>query len=303
MKIELRDLEYFAVICEHAHLGRAAESLNMSQSALSKSLRRIEGAIGAKVVARTSKGVELTAVGSALRAQVQRLRLAVEDVIHEAQDLGHGRAGHLRVGVTPGFVEYPFAPACRELLKHAPRLSLRVRVGTTELLAALRNGELDLLVTPILTSANEDVAYEYLFDDEFVVYASAKHRLARKKRLTMDSLAQEGWTLSAPTLASQTLERAFVTGGLPPPRIAVATTSIILTRYLVAHCGVLGYAPERVLHEGATSLALVRLSVPELKWTRRGGIHYRKGAYLSPAAGRLIEILKSKSRYGSRPSR
>src|SRR6476469_9186678 len=107
MKIELRDLEYFAVICEHGHLGRAAESLDMSQSALSKSLRRIEDAVGAKVVMRTPKGVELTSGGSALRAQVQRLRLAVDDVIHEAQDVGQGRAEHLRIGVTPGFIEYP----------------------------------------------------------------------------------------------------------------------------------------------------------------------------------------------------
>jgi DNA-binding transcriptional LysR family regulator len=293
MRIELRDLEYFSVICEHAHLGRAAESLNMSQSALSKSLRRLESAVGAKVVMRTPKGVELTDVGSALRAQVQRLRLTVDDVMHEAHDLAYGRAGHLRVGVTPGFVEYPLAPACRELMKNAPKLSLRVRVGTTELLSALRNGELDLLVTPILTSANDDVAHEHLFDDQFIVYGSARHRLARKKRIGMGELAHESWTLSAPTLASQTLERAFASNGLPAPRIVLATTSIILTRYAVANCGLLGYAPQRVLREGATGLHLVRLAVPELKWTRRGGIHYRKGGYLSPPARLLIDALKS----------
>jgi len=53
--MELREIEYFAVIAEHGHLGRAAEVLGLSQPALSKSLRRLEQALQAKLVKRTSK--------------------------------------------------------------------------------------------------------------------------------------------------------------------------------------------------------------------------------------------------------
>ena len=85
--MELRDIEYFAVVAEHGHVGRAAGSLEMSQSALSKSLRRIERSIGAKIVQRTPKGVELTATGSALLSHVRRLQLARDDVVREVADL------------------------------------------------------------------------------------------------------------------------------------------------------------------------------------------------------------------------
>ena len=58
--MELRDIEYFAVIAEHGHLGRASEALGLSQPALSKSLRRLEEAVEARLFNRTPKGMELT---------------------------------------------------------------------------------------------------------------------------------------------------------------------------------------------------------------------------------------------------
>jgi DNA-binding transcriptional LysR family regulator len=96
--MELRDIEYFAVIAEHGNVRRAAEALELSPTALSKSLRRLEASMQAKLFERTPKGVELTSVGAALLARVQRIRLTLNDVAREAADLSHGRSGHLSVG-------------------------------------------------------------------------------------------------------------------------------------------------------------------------------------------------------------
>ena len=66
--MELRDIEYFAVLAEHKHFGRAAAALGITQPALSKSLQRLETVLLAtRLVERTAKGVELTAEGIALR--------------------------------------------------------------------------------------------------------------------------------------------------------------------------------------------------------------------------------------------
>src|SRR5882672_2516976 len=124
--MELRDIEYFAVVAEHGHLGRAAESLELSQPALSKSLRRLEQAMGAKLVKRTAKGVELTAAGTALLSHVRRLRLALGDVAHEVADIGQGRAGQLRVGANQFALDYLLPAVCGALLKDAPKLTLKV---------------------------------------------------------------------------------------------------------------------------------------------------------------------------------
>ena len=97
MNMNLRDLQYFAVVAEHRHLGRAAESLGMSQPALSMSLLRLQKFMQTKLVKRTPKGVELTTSGEAVYAHARRLRLAVEDISREVTDLGRGHAGHLRI--------------------------------------------------------------------------------------------------------------------------------------------------------------------------------------------------------------
>src|SRR5215510_10148190 len=97
MGMELRDIEYFAVVAEKGSIGRAAEALDMSQPALSKSLRRLEAAMHAKIVRRTPKGVEPTAVGTVLLTQARRLRLTLDDITREAADVTQGRGGHLRI--------------------------------------------------------------------------------------------------------------------------------------------------------------------------------------------------------------
>src|SRR5215468_3269891 len=98
--MELRDIEYFAVAAEHGHLGRAAEALGLSQPALSKSLRRLESALQAKLVRRTPKGIDLTEEGHVLLLRVRELRLSLRNVASEVKDVSDGRVAHLRIGAS-----------------------------------------------------------------------------------------------------------------------------------------------------------------------------------------------------------
>src|SRR3954466_8690434 len=126
-RVELRDLEYFAVVAEQGNVTRASERLGLGPPALSKSLRRLEKSLKAKLVKRTPKGVELTSVGSALAAQVQRIRLALADVTREAADLSSGVGGHLRIGVGPALAE-DLPAAYAKLLAEAPRVTMEISV-------------------------------------------------------------------------------------------------------------------------------------------------------------------------------
>src|SRR5215510_4874422 len=115
MHSQLRDIEYFATIAEHGQLQRAAETLGLSQAALSKSLNRLETAMNARLLKRTPKGVEPTSVGAALLARVGKLRLSFEDVTREIADLSEGRAGHLRIGAVAGAGLHLAPMACEAL--------------------------------------------------------------------------------------------------------------------------------------------------------------------------------------------
>ena len=295
--MELRDIEYFAVVAEHGNVTRASEALGLSPPALSKSLRRLEKAMHARLVTRTPKGVELTVVGSALLAQVRRIRLTLADVEREAADLSQGRAGHVRIGASAARAE-ELSASFAALLKEAPNATLSITVSDNDvMIPALRRGELDLIFNYLTKSPYEGCIKENLYDDEQIVYASANHPLAKQKVVTMADLARERWTLSPVNgLPWHTLYRAFQDRGLPPPRVAVETRSIRLRLQTVASTNLLGFISSRIIREAAQRFRLKALSVKGVRWRRPVGVMYRDDGYLSPAAKRFIEILKSTAR-------
>jgi DNA-binding transcriptional LysR family regulator len=294
--MDLRDIEYFAVIAQHGHLGRAAEALGLGQPALSISLRRLERAAGTKLVKRTPKGVELTAIGSAVLAHVQRLRLAREDLAREVSDLAHGQAGHLRVGTNPAIANSVLPDACSTLLKDAPKATINVAIAasTEALLRELRKGELDIVIN-VSNENREGMVREPLWEDEFVVYASVRHRLARRRRVALADLVQERWASTAASgfQAWNSLQRTFEERGLPAPRFALLSDSVVLNRRIVNSLELLGIASRLSVASDADRLGLKIIPVTDMKWMRPVAAMYRKDGYLSPVAKRFIEILQA----------
>jgi DNA-binding transcriptional LysR family regulator len=292
--MELRDIEYFAVVAEHGNVRRAAEALELSPPALSKSLRRLEKSVGAKLVRRTPKGVELTAVGSAMVDQVRRIRLTLEDATRQAADLSQGRAGHLRIGVGPTIPE-ELPRVYSALVKDAPKLTLDISVtDNDETVPSMLKGELDIVYNVLPSSPYEGTVHEWLFEDDWVVCASANHPLLRRRRITIADLEQESWALSGVNLLPQyPLLRVFQDNGLPPPRVAVQTRSLRLRLLIWSSSSLLGFTSRRVMQHAAPRFRLKEIPVKELTWRRAFGLILRKDAYLSPAARRFIEILKA----------
>ena len=291
--MELRDIEYFAVVAQHGNVRRASEALGLSPPALSKSLRRLEASMQAKLVDRSAKGVALTPVGLALLAQVDRLRLVLQDMRREAGDLAQGRAGHLRVGVGATTAE-DLPGRCAELLKQAPGLTLQVVVADNDVMVpALCNGELDIIFNVLPDAVHPGCVQEPLFEDDFEVCATPGHPLTRRRRMSMADLVPEQWTLSAPSVLNvQHLCAQFRASGLPAPRVAVEARPLRLRLQICASTHLLSFNARRTLRLVEPRLRLREVYVPELKWRRRVGVMYRSGAYVPPAARRLIAMLE-----------
>jgi DNA-binding transcriptional LysR family regulator len=297
MRMDLRDIDYFAAVARHGHLGRAAEALGLGQPALSMSLRRLERSAQAKLVRRTPKGVELTAVGAAVLAHATRLRLARDDLAREVSDLAHGRAGHLRIGASPSNVDVTLPQACSALLMEAPKVTVELAVLDNDaLLPTLRKGDLDLVATHTRQASLPDVALEAFRRDEFVVYCASSHRLARRTSITLSDLAQERWAVATSASGSfgplLALHEAFEQHRLPAPRLALVTDLVMFRLRAVACSDLLGLAVRPNVEYAAERLGLKILPIERREWIRSAVIGYRKDGYLSPAARRFIEILK-----------
>ena len=296
--MELRDIEYFAVVAEQRHLGRAAELLGLTQPALSKSLRRLESALEVKLVRRIPKGIELTAEGTALASGAHALRLSMKDVVREVSDVTHGRVGNLRIGAAPGVADLLLPVPCIALLEDAPQVHIKVTIGHNDvLLPALRNGVLDLIVSGIPDIHYEDLVQEHLYDDEFVVFARANHPLVQRRDVALPDLAGFRWaSATSDVLAWQWLQRAFANRGLPIPRSALEAGSHSLRELVTASSNLLCFNARRAFIEATRQLSLVEIPVQDLAWTRAVGISYRKDSYLSPVARRFINVLKTSAR-------
>lgn len=294
MKIGLRDVEYFAAIAEHRHIGRAAEALGLSQPALSRSLGRLEASIAAKLVNRTPKGVELTAVGSALLARVRPLRLAVDDVLREAAELSRGVAGELRIGVGPGAADHFLPKACAALFRETSRVTVRTTVGPHRvIMPALLNGDVDVLVSGIGTPADERVIRQHLYDINFAVVVSARHPLASRKIVSLNELAAERWSGASQNDMWPSLERTFEQHGLRPPVVAFDSRAGLPALEVVAESKLVGFVSHEVLQRAKRRLRVVELVVKGCKWRRQMGMSYRKNGYLSPVAVRFTEIVRA----------
>jgi DNA-binding transcriptional LysR family regulator len=196
----------------------------------------------------------------------QRLQVSRDDITREVADLSQGRVGYLRVGAGPGMAEDLLPATCGALLQDTTKVSFNITVATNDVLVpALRKGEYDLIVSGIPSSPHEDLVQEPLYEDKFAVVASARHRLAKRKSVSIANLSQEQWVLSATNVVSwRALHKAFEDYRLPPPRVALQSNW----------------------------LPLKEIRVKELAWSRSVGVSYRRNAYVSPLARRFIEILK-----------
>lgn len=143
--LELRDLRRFAVLAEECHFGRAAARLGMGQPHLSRALQRMERLVGARLLARSSRGVALTEAGTSLLDDARSLIAMAEAAPARARQAAAGESGTLTLGFSPSCA-YALLPGAIEgfrRLRPGIRLVLRgmAAAGQTE---ALREGSCDL---------------------------------------------------------------------------------------------------------------------------------------------------------------
>lgn len=292
-QLDLRDLRYFEIIASTGHVGRAAKLAFRSQPALTGAVRRLERVVGTALFHRVGRGIRLTAAGEALLARARALRIATEDAVREVGDLGKGLAGQVRVGVVPTVARFLLPPACKEFLKQAPDVTLRIVIAHNDVLrSSLKAGEVDVSVS-FSAQADADIASHDIFADEVVVVAAQGHPIFRRK-VRMQDLLDYRWILAGTSVATrQWLEHAFVSHGLPGPTVQMETNLILLLPALIEENNLLSFISRRNIERGTR---VKEIPLRETTMKRRFAVSYRSNTYLSPAAGRFVELLRTRSK-------
>ena len=189
MPVTLRQLRYFQALIEHGSFSRAAESVHVSQPALSLQIRELEASLGGPLVERESRGILLTPLGR--EAHEQTLRILDETLLLETMGQRF-EAGPLRVAV--GVVSTLAPYLLPGMLGHLPDASPRVEIDILEapgqdLVSGLLAGRLDAAIVSLPLGMLELPERE-LFEDRLVLAGRAE-RLASIRRSLGDDLRPE----------------------------------------------------------------------------------------------------------------
>ncbi|SDD77392.1 LysR family transcriptional regulator [Paraburkholderia lycopersici] len=193
--MELKQLRYFVAVAEELHFGRAARRLFISQPALSFDIRKFEEQLGVQLLERTNRAVALTNAGNVLLEEARRLLEQAEEVRCIAARSAHGLAGRLRIGFVNSMLYRGLPEAVRRFEVDHPAVEVVLReMNTAEQVQALQRLQIDLGFAHWGRFPAE-VRSDVLFSEPFLCCLPEGHRLARKRRIELATLAREPFIL------------------------------------------------------------------------------------------------------------
>src|SRR5471030_1075797 len=127
--LDLNDLYYFASVVKHGGFSAASRALDTPKSSLSRRVRRLEDNVGARLIERSTRHIQLTDIGQEFYAHCQAM-IAEAEAAEEsaARELGVPR-GIVRVSCPPGLAQGVLAPRLADFLKQHPTVRLQLRVS------------------------------------------------------------------------------------------------------------------------------------------------------------------------------
>lgn len=191
--IEFRHLRVFLTLAEELHFGRTAERLHLTPSRVSQTLRELERRLGAQLVHRTSRRVELTSRGAAFLREARPAYDALSEALHRARAAAGTVQGALRLGLCSGPAGGPHlmrVVAAFESCHPGARVEVS-QVSWDDPLAPLRASEVDLLASWLPLEQPDLVVGPVLAQHPRVLAVAPHHALATRERVSIEELAGE----------------------------------------------------------------------------------------------------------------
>jgi DNA-binding transcriptional LysR family regulator len=282
-RLTLRDLSILLAAVEAGSVSKAATRLRVSQPAISKTIAQLERAVGARLLIRSSRGIEPTEHGHAM---IARIRAAIRELhagVDSMNDVPEALSGELRIaanqvalsGILPTIIDR-LCNRHEGIVYHvvpSPTFADQARV--------LEDGSADLAIGRINPPDVADrLRVVELFPEKFVVVAGPRNRWTRRKKIGLAELVKEPWAFPAlDTMTGQYMVEIFRANGLEIPKPNVAAYSLQLHQWLVVESNFLALFPDSL---AKTAEGMRVLPVPLMQEPRSIGIMTLK--YRTPGA-------------------
>ncbi|EMJ5017171.1 TPA: LysR substrate-binding domain-containing protein [Klebsiella pneumoniae] len=293
-RIRLRHLHTFVAVAQQGTLGRAAETLNLSQPALSKTLNELEQLTGTRLFERGRLGAQLTLVGE----QFLTHAVKVLDALNSAGQALNRKEGLnndiVRIGALPTAALGILPTVIGQFHKQQKDITLQVAtMNNTMLLAGLKSGEIDIgigrMSDPELMSG---LHYELLFLESLKLVVRPGHPLLQET-VTLSRVMEWPVVVSPKgTVPRQNAEALLQSQGCKMPAGCIETLSASLSRQLTVDFDYVWFVPSGAVKDDLRRGVLTALPIATQGAGEPIGILTRVDVTLTPGTQTLLSAIR-----------
>ena len=287
--MDMRHLKYFMEVARLKSFTRASETLHVSQSAISKMIKDLEGELGFNLFDRSSKQIELTDTGETFLLHTTEVVTLFNNLIVEVESAAKLDKGKIVIGLPPITGATRFAQLLGEFKKKFQQIDIALfEYGSKTIEQGIQNGSIDIGIICNIPDSSTYHSFA-LSNDPLWVIASPEHRISKFTEVDLASLRDEQFVMYREDFS---LHHAIVNGcvsaGFKPRIIFETTPRELMTQIVATNLGVAllpGKTCAELDHKTITAIPLVR---PQIH--HHMSIIWKKGRHLNRAAQLWIEF-------------
>jgi len=188
MKIDFDGVQAFVAVAELGGFNKAARELHVTQTALTRRVQKLEAYLGLKLLDRTTRRVELTAVGREFLPQARAIVQEMTAAVEQLKDMSRRSTGHFTLACIPSMSSHVLPRVMRRYAERHPGNRIRLLDGSShEVRNAVLGGQAELGIA-VHGEKHPDLAESVLFADELVLLCRSPHALEGRESVTWSDL-------------------------------------------------------------------------------------------------------------------
>lgn len=292
MNVSLKQLQAFVAVARSQSFAEACAQLHLSQPALSIAIKNLESSVGGQLFARTTRSVTLTPEGEAFFPVVKRLLSDWDQSLEDVHNLFALRKGKLDIAAMPTFASSLLPAILSEYHRRYADINVTVHdVVAESVVDMVCRGRAELGVT-FDPGEMEELVFQPLFRDKFVVVLPPRHPLLQKKRLHWRDLENHAFiALQRPSSIRLLIDSVMEQHDFSLPQLFEAHQLASIGRMVAAGLGVSivpALSAGQMLAMGAQSRPLIAPAI-----ARNVGVITRKRYPLSVASQAMLDVIQA----------
>lgn len=297
--MDLRHLEILVAVATHKNLAKAARSVNLSKSSLSRTIQAFESELGAALVDRTKRELELTTAGMVVFSHAREILARVNDLARQVGVLSGDKRQRLNLGAGPYAADLFVTDAVAEFSRVKPQVRIQYNVGNRHALRlSLLARELEIMVSGIGDFENpEGINLEPLAQHKVFFVVRPSHPLEGKHDVSLDQVFSFPIAVGAglgPRFMDPVTKHMVGKSIMPIP--AFECDDFLALRKIVKQTDAITAFPLASIETEIRNRELTAIPF-RLPWMSTDfGLVQLRGRPLSPAAGELKRLIMEKNR-------